>query len=224
MSLPGFTADVSLYETGRHYVTGRHAPISARQVGAVRPTMEVIENFGCRPGRLELGEGENMVCLDPDNPWGEGGGGGDWPDPPAGEPPGGSGSGFEFTEPPRPPPVKVTHRCNTSEADFWYTCATDCLTFATLDDRAYSECLQSHGCDTETYDPRAEDICPACPKSRYRTTLLTDWNTQLCVDYCDDESMKIDNCTLRADMKKRFLKPWSAWKLKRKNEQGKPVE
>ncbi len=56
---------------------------------------DVVEVHSCGPGLIQLGEGENIVCIDPNDPFGGGhdGGGG----PPGGGP---AGNGKH----PKPPP------------------------------------------------------------------------------------------------------------------------
>lgn len=44
MNMPRFTADVSLYRTGRHYQTSRQVSnVPAQMIGTIRLSMEVIE-------------------------------------------------------------------------------------------------------------------------------------------------------------------------------------
>jgi hypothetical protein len=88
MRLVGFSAEASLYKTSGQYrssvLGGRLAVLMS---GAVRPAMEVIEIEGCAPGFLQLGEGDNMVCI-PDPSWAGNGG-----DTGPGLPGGGRGGG-----------------------------------------------------------------------------------------------------------------------------------
>lgn len=52
---------------------------------------EIVDVHGCRPGTWEVGEGDNMTCIDP---WHGGGGGGGSPGGGGGErSPGGPGGG-----------------------------------------------------------------------------------------------------------------------------------
>ncbi|WHZ25532.1 MAG: hypothetical protein OJF51_000327 [Nitrospira sp.] len=106
MSLPRFTAEASLYKTNVRYQTsGRvHTP-SMRIISRMYPAMmdETIEVFGCRPGFLQLGEGENMTCI-PDPSW-AGSGGSSVPGGPSdsGGGGGGVGTGDPAIEVPCPP-------------------------------------------------------------------------------------------------------------------------
>lgn len=86
MSIPRFTAEATLYKTGGHYRTGRRATgLPARMT--LNPAMipdETIHIYSCGPGLLQLGEGPNITCVDPYDPFGSGGyggGGGGIPDP-----------------------------------------------------------------------------------------------------------------------------------------------
>lgn len=57
MSIPGFTAEASLYQTNGHYQTGVHANnIPAQTIGAIYPARdEVIEVHSCAPGWIDIG-------------------------------------------------------------------------------------------------------------------------------------------------------------------------
>jgi hypothetical protein len=78
MTMPGFTAVATLYKTSGHY-TNRHFINLASQMGnAIGPALGIsdegpIEVHSCRPGLIQIGEGENMVCVDPLDPFGTGG-------------------------------------------------------------------------------------------------------------------------------------------------------
>ena len=73
MNMPGFTAVAALYKTSGHYQTDRNRiNLPSQMVGTIYAA-EVIEVHGCRPGHLQLGEGEDMVCIDPLDPFGTGG-------------------------------------------------------------------------------------------------------------------------------------------------------
>jgi hypothetical protein len=75
MNTPGFNAAASLYKTSGHYLSSRNMiNLSTQMAGAIHPA-EVIEVEGCRPGFIQIGEGDNMVCIDPNNPWAGRGGG-----------------------------------------------------------------------------------------------------------------------------------------------------
>ena len=102
MKLPGFLAEASLYNGGGRYValsglygsSGQMAGWSLPTVNAITAAKmaEDIEVFGCRPGHIQLGEGPNMTCINPSDPFGTGGhdGGGTGP---GGDGPGGDGGG-----------------------------------------------------------------------------------------------------------------------------------
>lgn len=71
MSMSRFTAEASLYKINAWYQTsGRVNNPSVRMINRIYSAMmdETIEVFGCRPGFLQLGEGENMTCI-PDPSW-----------------------------------------------------------------------------------------------------------------------------------------------------------
>jgi len=118
MNMPGFTAAATLYKTSGHYQTSRNMINLPTQM--IRAAMERIEVEGCRPGFLQLGEGENMVCIDPFDPFGTGGhDGGGGPEPSDGGG-GGKGSGGGGTEPPPPkpkPPKNTNCECQASGCD-----------------------------------------------------------------------------------------------------------
>src|SRR6266516_1410431 len=108
MNMPGFTAVATLYKTSGHYQTNRNLiNLPTQMVSAIYPA-EVIEVEGCRPGLLQLGEGEDMVCIDPNDPWAGGGGGDGGGGPPgggsSGSGPSGGGGGTPPKRPPKPPP------------------------------------------------------------------------------------------------------------------------
>jgi hypothetical protein len=89
MRVPGFNAEASLHRIGHYEASGKTIDSPAKMSGKIHPA-EVIEVFSCNPGFLELGEGENMVCI-PDPSWAQGGG--DAPGGPHEEPYGGGGGG-----------------------------------------------------------------------------------------------------------------------------------
>ncbi len=76
MSMPAFTADATLYRTKGHYQTRRSATNLAPQAGhTVHLSLGIsdegpIEVHSCRAGYLQIGEGENMRCVDPTDPFG----------------------------------------------------------------------------------------------------------------------------------------------------------
>jgi hypothetical protein len=127
MTMPGFAAEASLYQTGGHYQTFRRAINSRTKMGdAFYPASKPIRVYGCRPGLIELGEGEEMVCLDPIHIFGGGehggttfgeemgvgvkGGGG------KGGGGGGKGKGKGGGGEPRPrKPPKVSYGCTTKQ-------------------------------------------------------------------------------------------------------------
>jgi hypothetical protein len=96
MNMPGFAAESSLYRTSRHYQTSRSVVNSRPGLAGAIPTAikdETIEVFSCGPGSIQVGAGENMVCVNPSDPFGIGGhSGGGSPDlPDLGGPPSGGG-------------------------------------------------------------------------------------------------------------------------------------
>ena len=103
MNFPRFNAEASLYKTSGHYQTNRNLiNLPTQMVGAIYPA-EVIEVHGCRPGLLQLGEGEDMVCIDPSDPYGQDGGDGPGVGVPGGGGPGGGPTGGGTAPPKRPP-------------------------------------------------------------------------------------------------------------------------
>ncbi len=76
MNVPTFTAECSLYKTSGHYQTSRNAIKLARHTGdTIDPALGIsdegpIEVHSCRPGFVQIGEGQNMVCVDPTDPFG----------------------------------------------------------------------------------------------------------------------------------------------------------
>jgi hypothetical protein len=86
MNMPSFTAEASLFKTSGHYQTTRNAINLAAHTGCtIEPALGIsdegpIEVHSCRPGTVQIGEGQNMVCVDPSDPFGtrghDGGGGG----------------------------------------------------------------------------------------------------------------------------------------------------
>jgi hypothetical protein len=109
MNMLRFTAEASLYKMSGHYHTGRHAiNLPTQMISTIYPA-EVIEVYGCNPGFVPLGEGENMVCIPDPTLGGDGGpgdGGGPYDD---GEPGGSRGGGTrgpgpgQHDRPPRQP-------------------------------------------------------------------------------------------------------------------------
>jgi hypothetical protein len=99
MNFPRFNAEASLYKTSGRYQTNRNLINLPTQMGSAIYPAEVIEVHGCRPGLLQLGEGDDMVCIDPSDPF-PGSDGGDGPGigGPGGGPTGGG------TAPPKRPP------------------------------------------------------------------------------------------------------------------------
>jgi hypothetical protein len=99
MTMPRFTADASLYQTSAQYRTRRSRDTvggwATNRIYSAKMAEE-IEVFGCRPGFIQIGEGANMVCVDPTDPFGTRGHDGGGPSNGGGghgEPGGGSGSG-----------------------------------------------------------------------------------------------------------------------------------
>ncbi len=102
MNRASFTAEATLYESGTHYRTRGHGiDLSRQRISVIYPARmdETVEIFGCAPGFLQLGEGENTVCI-PDPSWGGGGGPGTPGVPSDGDP---SGHGASGGSPPKPP-------------------------------------------------------------------------------------------------------------------------
>ena len=111
-------------------------------VSAIYPA-EVIEVGGCRPGFLQLGEGENMVCIDPNDPWGGGGDGGNGSSGGGSSGGGGGGGGTppkptpkphpKPTPKPSPTPKTPSHACTTNDfggnVDFVINAVSDCIEF-----------------------------------------------------------------------------------------------
>ena len=96
MSLPAFTAEAALYKTSGHYRSGRNT--IKQMTGTMSPALardeEIINVTSCGPGQLQLGEGENMVCINPNDPFGTGGNGGPADTGPGGgDGPGSGGNG-----------------------------------------------------------------------------------------------------------------------------------
>ena len=91
MNLPGFTGDASLYQTNRHYRTGRSRQaihLSAPTIETIHPAREVIEVHSCPPGYNDWGGTCYPVLTEP--PWGGSGTSGEWS---GDKPPGGDGGG-----------------------------------------------------------------------------------------------------------------------------------
>ncbi len=78
-NIPGFVAEASLYQASRHYqTTGRSIGLCEQNIGGINTVMMAdtdgpIRVYGCQPGYLQLGEGEDMVCVNPSDPYGIGG-------------------------------------------------------------------------------------------------------------------------------------------------------
>jgi hypothetical protein len=129
MRVPGFNAEASLHRIRHYGAIGKAIDSTAKMSGKIHPA-ERIEVYGCNPGFLELGEGENMVCI-PDPSWGGGGGaphGGEH-EPTGGGPGSGGGGGR-----PRPPsPAERKKLCKQCKAN-----ADKCLAQAQLAERTCS--------------------------------------------------------------------------------------
>jgi hypothetical protein len=64
MSMPGFTAETSLYKANGHYQTSRLVFRSVTTaIRAFHPAAEVIEVHGCPPGTIPWIEGDEAVCI-----------------------------------------------------------------------------------------------------------------------------------------------------------------
>ncbi len=218
MSLPGFSAEVSLRQTGRHYVTGRRAAVLAAQVNAVGPAMrpETIRVFGCRPGALAYGEGEDMVCLDPEPPPDVSGVPfghmPDWPVRGIGDGPDRSGLGItkparRWREEARREPWRE-RLCSGKEADTWKDCMYPCLDHATFDHEAYENCWRSHGCQGDLDDPDADDLCYPCPKADFYTAPVSDEKKDMCETGCFFETLDAHDCVMSGLKKNRILRDW----------------
>ena len=141
MNMPGFNADATLYKTSGHYQTSRNMINLPTQMGSsIYAAMEVIEVEGCRPGLIQLGEGENMVCIDPFGGSHDGEGGPPGGGPSGGEPSGGSGG--------RTPPKPKTpgHYCSEKEGveifgspGIWNEVKQDCKNL--MGTNAYMKCV-----------------------------------------------------------------------------------
>ena len=60
MNMPGFNADATLHKTSGHYQTSRNMINLPTQM--IYPA-EMIEVTGCRPGYLQLGEGDEGALV-----------------------------------------------------------------------------------------------------------------------------------------------------------------
>ena len=152
MNMPGFTADATLYKTSGRYQTSRNMiNLPTQMIYAA----EVIEVHGCRPGTLQLGEGEDMVCIDPNDPW-DGHDGGEGPPgggPSGGGPSQGGGGGTPPKRPPKPPPKEPPPKplpyrdCTENEiASFgsgWDQLKQDCQTYMGANYAAVLRCRNS---------------------------------------------------------------------------------
>lgn len=107
MNVPRFTADAALYKTSGQYQTNRTLiSLRTQMVSLIYPAAgEVIEVHGCRPGQFQLGEGDDMVCIDPTDGHDVGDLPGDGPGhgPDAGPTSGDKGIHKPPPRPPRPP-------------------------------------------------------------------------------------------------------------------------
>ena len=75
MSIPTFTAEASLDRRMGRFPTSRNRTnVRTPIIGSIAPALgisdEGIEIHSCRPGYIQLGEGPNMVCIDPGDPFG----------------------------------------------------------------------------------------------------------------------------------------------------------
>lgn len=78
MSIPGFTAEASFARASGHYQTsGKTIHVRTQRIGPIGPALgisdETIDVTSCRPGFLQIGEGANITCVDPRDPFGTGG-------------------------------------------------------------------------------------------------------------------------------------------------------
>jgi hypothetical protein len=104
MTMPGFNAEAAL---SPHYRSNRRVARAFQRIDdeLTAAMDEVIEVYGCAPGFLQLGEGENMVCIPS---WGGDGGGGTG---------GGPGPGDGPTGPPGPEGEPAATRCGCEVRD-----------------------------------------------------------------------------------------------------------
>jgi len=97
MRIPAFNAEAALGHTSGHYQTSRSTILSPQMIGSISPALgisdETINVTSCRPGFLQIGEGANMVCVDPRDPFGTGGHEGAGETGPGGGVPGDVGGG-----------------------------------------------------------------------------------------------------------------------------------
>jgi hypothetical protein len=75
MSIPAFTAEAALAQASGHYRTSRSTiNLPSQTIGCISPALgisdETIDVTSCRPGFLQIGEGANIVCVDPRDPFG----------------------------------------------------------------------------------------------------------------------------------------------------------
>jgi hypothetical protein len=125
--MPGFTAAVSLYKTGRHYRTGNRA---------TDPTAHTVATI--RPAEINV-PGE-VIIIEDDPPWSPppwGGHTGPGPssggdDTGAGEPGGGGGDGGSpSTKDPNDKPLPYLHGCSLNQIQS--DAATPCINLQTKD-------------------------------------------------------------------------------------------
>ena len=77
MGIPAFTAEAALDHRSRRFQPSRNTlQPSAKMIGSISPALgisdETINVTSCRPGFLQIGEGENITCVDPRDPFGTG--------------------------------------------------------------------------------------------------------------------------------------------------------
>jgi|SRR5262249_39622894 len=75
MSIPKFTAEASFDRRVGNFQTSRsRTNLRTTIIDSIGPALgisdEGIEVHSCRPGFIQLGEGANMVCIDPGDPFG----------------------------------------------------------------------------------------------------------------------------------------------------------
>ena len=78
MRIPAFTAEAALDHGSWRFQASRNTlQPSARMIGSISPAVgisdETIDVTSCRPGLVQVGEGSNMRCVDPRDPFGTGG-------------------------------------------------------------------------------------------------------------------------------------------------------
>jgi hypothetical protein len=169
MTTPRFTAAASLYKTNGHYRTGGDAITLPRLIiGKIYPA-EVIEVYGCTPGFLPLGEGENMICIPDPTVFGGNGGGSDGGGTDGGPPGrGGAGTGTgrggrDRTPRPHPArPVRRKYDFNCSLAQAASPEATKCSRQGDQDLLKNTPYWHGSLCEPPAGNPEADPVIKCC--------------------------------------------------------------